>query len=475
MEHGQRLQAAQYRLAQHYLEKLRTAQRTYQQGNENATYALAIFDREREQVKQWQAWAVAHAGQDERVTAFCNDYAGASPDIFKLRLLPQEYLCWLEAALEAARRLGDQRAEAVHLLGLCAMSELINEHSRIIDYAQQALSIARQIDDRPLVAQSLNLCANAIRRQGNLEEAQAYYEQSLILYRAIGDHRGMAEILNDLGVLAIHRRNNAAAQDYMDQSLALCREVGDQQGLATCLSNLGFLAIRLGNYTAASGYLEQSLAVFQTIEYKKGISMALTNLATVASYQGKYSLAQNYLEQGLVAIRAAGVREREPACLFELGKVTMAQGDLLSARDYFQQCLAFRGYIDANAFLPISLSNLAITYLLLHQEDLANTVLREGLEVVSSLPVVPSQLKVLVAAARVWVLKGKPVQAATWLGLVANHPHPAVKMTDIQRDVQAARAECAAALSPEQFAAAWEEGKTLSIDTVIAEILNDLS
>ncbi len=180
MEQKQRMLAAQYRLAQHYLDKLRTAQRTYLQGNENAIHALALFDRDREQVQQWQAWASALLEQDDRATAFCSDYVEASPDIFHLRLLPQEYLAWLEVALEAARRLGDQRAEATHLLAMYKMSELIFEYDHAIHHAQQALSIARQIADRPLVARGLNLLGDAYRRQGTFEEAQTYYEQSLV-------------------------------------------------------------------------------------------------------------------------------------------------------------------------------------------------------------------------------------------------------------------------------------------------------
>ena len=244
--------------------------------------------------------------------------------------------------------------------------------------------------------------------------------------------------------------------------------------LAPCLNNLGFLAIRLGNYSAARDYLEQTLALCRVMGDKQGIAAVLANLGAIAYYQQEYSLALDYLEQGLVTMRTAGFREKEADCLYRLGKVMMAQGDLLRARGYFEQSLASRGFIQAGTLLPLSLGNLAIIYLLLHQEDRASAALREALEVASSLPVVQSKLTVLVAAARMWILRGKPLQAATWLGLVEHHPHPAVKMADIKRDLQMARAECAAAVSPEQFAAACEEGKTLNLDTVVAEILSEL-
>ncbi|HLH61457.1 MAG TPA: hypothetical protein VKV20_07190 [Ktedonobacteraceae bacterium] len=124
--------------------------------------------------------------------------------------------------------------------------------------------------------------------------------------------------------------------------------------------------------------------------------------------------------------------------------------------------------------LPNNLNSLAIIYLQLHEEDKAFACLREGLEMACRFPGSTYKLKALVAAARVWVLRSKPLQAAAWLGLVENHPHPAVQMVDINRDLQVARGECEAALSPEQFTSAWEEGKTLDLDSVVAEVLSEL-
>ncbi|HLH62129.1 MAG TPA: tetratricopeptide repeat protein [Ktedonobacteraceae bacterium] len=230
MPQGLGLLTAQYRVAKYYLNYLRSAQKAYLQGSESAAYALSLFDQEREQVKQLQAWLATHARQDDRAAALCSDFAKISPDLFKIRLLPQEYLSWLEVALEAARRLGDRRAEAAHLLDLYLAGGPINAFHFVIDYARQALSIAQQIDDQPLVARAIYLYGNACHMGGKVEQAQAYYEQSLALYRTIGDQRGMAEVLNDLGGLAIFRRDNTAAQSYLEQSLALYKKSWEAGG-----------------------------------------------------------------------------------------------------------------------------------------------------------------------------------------------------------------------------------------------------
>ncbi len=122
----------------------------------------------------------------------------------------------------------------------------------------------------------------------------------------------------------------------------------------------------------------------------------------------------------------------------------MAQGDLLKAQDYFRQSLAFQRFHRNNHALSlISLGNLAIIYLLLQQKNRANASSTRRIGNRQQSPCCyTSRLTILVALARVWVLKDKPIQAATWLGLVENHPDPSVKMADIQKDLQIAHAEC---------------------------------
>jgi tetratricopeptide (TPR) repeat protein len=473
-ERAQRLQEAQYRLAQHYLDILRTAQRVYQQGNESETRALALFDQERDQVTRWQAWAAERAEQDERAAALCSDFAGASPDIYKLRLLPQEYLTWLEAGLAAARQLDDQRLELMQLLDLSEIYGRIVEYEKAFEYAGQALSIARRINDKPLLALSLNMYGNAARKRERFGETQAFYEESLLLYEKIGDRRGMAEILNNLGVLSIHMRKNDAAQDYLEQCLRLDRELGNQEGLATCLNNLGFLANRREEYHVAADYLQQAVALFRAIGDISGIAMTLTNLGLASYYQEEYMLARGYLEQSLDAARTAGWLEREVTCLSKLGEVAMAQGDLVSAREYFEQSLASDREQEFSTLFPVNLSNLAIIFQQLHQEDRVDPALRTALKAACQQLSGHNKLDVLCKAAQVWVLRGQPMQAATWIGLVETGSSLIVKTVEIKRSIRTARAACEAVLSPELFAAAWEEGKTLDLDAVLAEILGDL-
>ena len=477
MIEAQPLLAARYRLAQHYLNKLRVAQRVYQQGNDNEARALALFDQERDQIRHWRAWTSVDSGQSEQARTFCRDYVEASPDIFELRLSPREYLTWLEDAVQAARHLGDQRAEAACLLQMWEISVLALAYQDAIDHTQQALTIARRIGDRQLIARALRVCGDVATFKGNLEEAQGYYDQSYALSRAIGDRKGRAKVLEALSVLALSRRESAAAQNYLEQCLALNREIGHLVGIEICLNDLGYLAIRLENYSAARQYLEQALELSQLLEDRLNMPPILSNLGTIAYWQGMYALALNYFERAMSIARAIGVKELEAIDLHKSGLAAMAQGDLLKTREYFERSLALSRSIPPGTLLPSTLGHLALIYQRLQQKVLASTILREGLETVREMPdsFAPARLAVLIAAARIWILRGMPFQAALWLSLVENDPHPSARTTYIEQDLQEGLAECQAALPPEQFVSAWKQGKVLNQETVIEEILSELA
>ena len=58
------IHATQYRLARHYLNKLRTADAAVRRGQASVSYGLTLFDQEWEQIRHWQAWAARSAAED---------------------------------------------------------------------------------------------------------------------------------------------------------------------------------------------------------------------------------------------------------------------------------------------------------------------------------------------------------------------------------------------------------------------------
>src|SRR2546425_1320704 len=116
---GERV-AAQRRHAEHYKNVAAAANELYKRGGEWLRKGLALFDAEWGNIQGGQAWAAAHAGEDEAAAVLCSAYPDAGLYCLHWRLHPREQIRWREAALAAARQLGDRGAEGSHLgnLGL---------------------------------------------------------------------------------------------------------------------------------------------------------------------------------------------------------------------------------------------------------------------------------------------------------------------------------------------------------------------
>ena len=78
----------------------------------------------------------------------CEDYPDAGAHCLSLRQHPLDWIRWLEAALDAARRLKHRNTEGVHLGNLGTAYRALGQVERAIEFHEQALVIAREIGDR---------------------------------------------------------------------------------------------------------------------------------------------------------------------------------------------------------------------------------------------------------------------------------------------------------------------------------------
>src|SRR3989442_3119650 len=94
---GERV-AAQRRHAEHYKNVAAAANELYKRGGEWLRKGLALVDAEWGNIQGGQAWAAAHAGEDEAAAVLCSAYPDAGLYCLHWRLHPREQIRWREAA-----------------------------------------------------------------------------------------------------------------------------------------------------------------------------------------------------------------------------------------------------------------------------------------------------------------------------------------------------------------------------------------
>ena len=201
--------------------------------------ALATFWRDHSepvQARDWLAMALDRRDRlDDRLTAAILGAAAdvhlAVGDVAAAELRGRE-------ALRAFEALGDVRGvvNAHRLLGALGSFGRDGEATRWIEELEAALRAARRLGDRALLIDVLGTLGAAHRTR--LDESARYLTEALRLARESGDVRSIALALSNLGWNAMMLQKPELAAERLRESVDLFRESGDGRNEAWARLNL---------------------------------------------------------------------------------------------------------------------------------------------------------------------------------------------------------------------------------------------
>jgi tetratricopeptide (TPR) repeat protein len=277
-------------------------------------------------------------------------------------------------------------------------------------------------------ARALAVAGNLAWYQGELEPAHGFYEESLAIWRELGDQQGIAESLFGVARVVEHQGDLETARSLFEQCLPILT-----RPMQTALTkhSLGWVSLKLGDYPIARGYFEEGWAMSQRAQNPLMIAWGLRNLGEVAQREGNRHVAWAYYDESLPIMQdkwgLAGL-------LGSMGALALEERDYRAARSSF--CRSLR---------------------LIHELGLQ------------------SQMALLTAAlAEVAFQAGCHDRAARLLGASASLPEPVGSSLPLSIRPEPARTVAAvrAALGEEPFAAAWAEGKAMSLEEAIEYALD---
>jgi tetratricopeptide (TPR) repeat protein len=141
--------------------------------------------------------------------------------------------------------------------------------------------------------------AEALKSDGNYEEARKIYESLLPGLRARGASSELSEVLNNLSAFANDDGHYEQAVALAAESVQVCQSLHDQRCEAKSRNDLGQAYSNGSRYGEAATELEQSLRLSNEIGDAETKVLVLNNLGNVFYYQAKYSEAFRTYEDGL--------------------------------------------------------------------------------------------------------------------------------------------------------------------------------
>jgi tetratricopeptide (TPR) repeat protein/transcriptional regulator with XRE-family HTH domain len=278
----------------------------------------------------------AGTGQHARVTALTAAIAG----LLRSDGPWAEAVTRHQAAIQAARHLGDRLGQANALTDLGTVRYLTDDYPAAAQAHEQALAIYRDLGNRPGEADALNDLGGVRRRTGDFRAAAQAHEQALAIYRDLGNRLGQANALHLLGDLRWTTGDFPAAAEAQQQALAIYRDLGNRPGQADALNDLGGVRRRTGDFRAAAQAHEQALAIYRDLGNRVGQANALNDLGAVRRLTGDCPGAARALEQALAIYRDIGNRLGQANAVSDLGIVRRLTGDYPGAARALEQALA---------------------------------------------------------------------------------------------------------------------------------------
>jgi len=306
--------------------------------------------------------------------------------------------------------------------------------------------------------------------QGDYARATALHEEALALFRAHDDRRGVANTLYCLGYVLLRQNCYARGEGLLRESVALSRETGDRWQWAMSLHFLAYANLHQGHYPSATALFEQSLALQGELRDARGTALGLWGAGLVAQHEGAYARATDLYERSQSLLRGLGEDFALGRVLRGLGEVAWCQGDLARAQALLGESLTMRRTLGDAWGEALSLQSLAAVVLGRGDDAEATALYGESTAIFAAIGDRLGLAQNLEGTAHVARARGRDVEAARLLGAAAaardamSTPLPPADRPTYDETLAGLRAT----LGEQDFAAAWAEGSTLSLEQAVA-------
>ncbi|MGD8402467.1 MAG: BTAD domain-containing putative transcriptional regulator [Anaerolineales bacterium] len=267
-----------------------------------------------------------------------------------------------------------------------------------------------------------------------------YICESLEIFKRLENQWWQAWAINVYGVLVWNTHDTKFIRNMLMEEESLWECVGDRFGQALVLQDMGRLKLDHGEFAEANEYLRRSLEIFIEFKAKGYLQRLIKNLGDAALGLGNYEQATTYYQESIQLAHMIGRNQFNPNVYNYLGYATLRMGDDQRAEEYFHQGLKIdqeNNYKDSLVYCLVNFAFLA-------------------------------------------TFRGNPFAAARLFGafdanlkalLEKQEFGPnLIEPVDIL-EIDYYRALCKTQVDRVEFDQAWNEGRSLSIDDALNEIL----
>ena len=197
-----------------------------------------------------------------------------------------------------------------------------------IEYAQEALRLARKLNFKRGIATNHYYTGAAYFYQSEFDSALVHYDLSIAIFKDLGDLTMTGNNYNNMARVFSGRGDEKQSLEYNLKALELYREDGYNLGVGIAYSMLGTSYRNIANSTKDSSYYSKAIEhfklgreIYEQEQNPYGLASATGNLALVYLEQGRHEDAKKQLLVCYNLFKELDDRSSMVECCINLGQV----------------------------------------------------------------------------------------------------------------------------------------------------------
>lgn len=237
----------------------------------------------------------------------------------------------LRHAVDHWDQAADEPALCRALIDLCAADASIGGYADAAEAGERALDLARAMRDEPAEAEALRVLGTLNWHLGENRKALVLLQKSLAIKSLSGDIWDKARSRNNVAVTLLFLGERDRALRHFRGALDGFREAGDETASAQTLNNIGELQMQVGELGSARRSFEESLSFLEAAGSRYDRATVRRNLAEVLTESGDSTAALVLFGETLSEFRSLGDRKSQAEALVGIGEAYWRLGDLAAS------------------------------------------------------------------------------------------------------------------------------------------------
>jgi signal transduction histidine kinase len=260
-----------------------------------------------------------------------------------------------------------------------------NNPAQAITYIQQAISLARLLNDEPELAKSMQTLASLEYGRGDYISARDNYAEALSIYTRENDTKKIADISAALAGIYFAQGNLPSASDLYLKALRIYEEQRDRAGMVNVFSSLASVYARQNNFSKSIEYNLKAVSVYEQSSDKFQTLMGYENIGNLYLRQHEPERARLYFIKALSIYREIKNKTGIASTLFQLGNIEQLAGEHDRAITYYKSSLALSQELRTQPLVVSNLNAMGTSYFELRLYDNAERSFLQSIQIAKSI------------------------------------------------------------------------------------------